>query len=43
MFKVLVEKVEYKLCEKCRVHRKPDAFQVKRQKRKFCSICRTKK
>jgi hypothetical protein len=43
MFKVMVEKVEYKLCEKCGVHRKPSAFRVKKQKRKSCSNCRGKK
>jgi positive regulator of sigma E activity len=43
MFKVKVEEVTYKLCEKCGVHRKPGSFRVKKQKRKSCSNCRSKK
>lgn len=43
MFKVMVEKVEYKLCEKCGVHRNPVSFTVKGKKRKSCGTCRTKK
>lgn len=42
MFKVKVENVAYKLCEKCGVHRKPQSFKVKKQKRKTCSTCRSK-
>jgi hypothetical protein len=42
MLKIMVEKVEYKQCEKCGVFRKPVAFQVKKQKRKSCGFCRRK-
>jgi tRNA(Ile)-lysidine synthase TilS/MesJ len=41
--KVVIEQVEYKLCEKCGVYRKPQSFKVKKQKRKSCNYCRTNK
>ncbi|MBT2722337.1 hypothetical protein [Bacillus sp. ISL-46] len=34
MFKVVVEELEYKHCEKCGVHRKHEAFKVKGKNRK---------
>jgi hypothetical protein len=43
MFKIMVEKVEYKQCEKCGTYRKPQSFQTKKQIRKSCSNCRGKK
>jgi hypothetical protein len=43
MFKVKVEEISYKLCQKCGVHRKPEAFKVKGKNRKACSNCRGNK
>jgi hypothetical protein len=43
MVKIIVEKVEYKQCDKCGVYQKPVSFQVKKQKRKACGNCRSKK
>jgi hypothetical protein len=40
MVKIMVDKVNYKLCEKCGVYRKPVSFQVKGKKRKACGSCR---
>lgn len=43
MVKIMVEKVEFKQCDKCGVYRKPEQFKAKKQKRKSCGICRNKK
>jgi hypothetical protein len=43
MLKIMVEKVEYKQCDKCGVYRQPQLFKVKKQKRKACGFCRNKK
>jgi hypothetical protein len=43
MVKIMINEVDYKLCEKCNVYRKPVSFQVKGKKRKACSSCRPKK
>jgi hypothetical protein len=43
MLKIMVEKVEYKQCDKCGVFRKPLSFKVKKQNRKSCSDCRCRK
>jgi hypothetical protein len=43
MVRILVEKVEFKQCDKCGVYRKPELFRVKKQNRKSCGFCRNKK
>jgi hypothetical protein len=43
MVKIIIDEVNYKLCEKCGVYKAPVLFRVKGKKRKACSTCRTKK